>query len=248
MGSRRGASGTHQTPSGDALGGLGRGLEREAGLAGASRSRQRKQARVLGGEEREHLGELLLAPEEGCCRDGQVRAVERLERGERALSQLVDALGSRQILEPVLAEVCELELDELGRRGGDEHLPAVPCRGDPRGAMHVPADVALFGQKRCPGVQADPHLDRPRGQLAGKRLGGRQRTRCRREGEEERIPLRVDLDAALRATCLANDAPVLGESIGVRLRAELVQQLRRSLDVGEEEGDGAGREIGSHAA
>jgi hypothetical protein len=41
---------------------------------------------------------------------------------------------------------------------------------------------------------------------------------------------------------------VFGELTGVRLGAQLVQQLGRSLDIGEEEGDGAGWEIGSHAA
>ena len=50
------------------------------------------------------------------------------------------------------------------------------------------------------------------------------------------------------AHALAHDAAVLGEGLGVRLRAELVQELRRSLDVGEEEGDGAGRKVVSHAA
>ena len=45
---------------------------------------------------------------------------------------------------------------------------------------------------------------------------------------------------------VAQNASVLGEDVAVALGAELVQQLRRTLDVGEEEGDGAGREIGPH--
>jgi hypothetical protein len=40
---------------------------------------------------------------------------------------------------------------------------------------------------------------------------------------------------------------VIGQFLCVRLRAELVQDLRRALHVTEEESDGAGREIGSHA-
>ena len=47
---------------------------------------------------------------------------------------------------------------------------------------------------------------------------------------------------------LADDAPVLGERLGVALGAERVQELRRALDVGEEEGDGAGGEVVAHAA
>jgi hypothetical protein len=41
---------------------------------------------------------------------------------------------------------------------------------------------------------------------------------------------------------------VLGQRLRVRLGAELVEQLRRALDVGEHEGHGAGREIRSHGA
>ena len=79
------------------------------------------------------------------------------------------------------------------------------------------------------------------------RRGG-ERSRRGREREEEGVTLRVDLDPALRGTGLADDAAVLGERIGVALGAERVQQPRRALDVGEEEGDGAGREVVSHAA
>jgi len=43
-------------------------------------------------------------------------------------------------------------------------------------------------------------------------------------------------------------AAVLGESVRVCLCVELAQKPRRSLNVSEEEGDRAGREIGSHAA
>ena len=151
--------------------------------------------------------------------------------------------GARQILEPVLAEVGELELDERGRRGRDEHLPAVAGRGDPRGAVHVLSDVALVGEQGRPGVQADPHLDRP-GASAAVSLGrGRERTRRGREGDEEGVALGVDLDPAVARAGLAHHPPVLGQRLRVGLGAELVQEPRRALDVGEEEGDGAGREI-----
>jgi len=39
---------------------------------------------------------------------------------------------------------------------------------------------------------------------------------------------------------------VLCESRGIALGAELVEKLGRALDIGEEEGDGARREIGAH--
>jgi len=41
---------------------------------------------------------------------------------------------------------------------------------------------------------------------------------------------------------------VIGELLCVSLRTELVQELRRALHISEKKGDGAGREIGSHAA
>ena len=73
------------------------------------------------------------------------------------------------------------------------------------------------------------------------------RSRRRREGEEEGVALRVHLDPALGGARLPDHAPVLGERLRVALGAELVQQPRRALDVGEEEGDGAGGEVVSHA-
>ena len=117
-------------PVREGVGGLCRGLQGEPGLPRPAGPGQGEQAGVLAGEEREHLGELALPAEEGGGRDGQVRPVERLERRELAVSELVDPLRRREVLEPVLAQVRELDLDELSRRGGDEHLAAVPGGGD----------------------------------------------------------------------------------------------------------------------
>ena len=114
--------------------------------------------------------------------------------------------------------------------------------------MDVVSDVALVREKRRPGVQADADLDRAGGEGAGERGGGRERTGCGREGEEEGIPLRVHLDSALGRARLANQPAVLGERLRVRIGAECVKELRRSLDVGEEEGDGTEGEVGPHAA
>ena len=50
---------------------------------------------------------------------------------------------------------------ERGRRGRDEHLPAVRERRDPSSAMHVDPDIALDSHRRCSGVQAHPNRDRP---------------------------------------------------------------------------------------
>ena len=58
--------------------------------------------------------------------------------------------------------------------------------------------------------------------------------------------MRVDLRAALLRTRLAHDSPVLGERRRVLLGTELVEELGRAFDIGEEEGDGARGEIASH--
>ena len=78
---------------GEGLGYLGRGLQGKAGLAGAAGAGEGEQARLLPRQEPDHLRQLCLAAEEGCRGDGEVRAVQALERGEVGLSELVDALG-----------------------------------------------------------------------------------------------------------------------------------------------------------
>ena len=60
-----------------------------------------------------------------------------------------------------------------------------------------------------------------------------------REREEERIALRVDLDATLGDAGVPDHSPMLGERVRVRLCAEFPQQARRALDVREEERHGS---------
>ena len=103
-------------------------------------------------------------------------------------------------------------------------------------------------QRRRTGVQAHAHRDRPGRELLVRLLRGRRRSLGGRERDEERVALGVDLDAAVSGERIAQHAAVLGERLGVRVRPERVQQPRRALDVGEEEGDGAGREIRPHDA
>jgi hypothetical protein len=148
----------------------------------------------------------------------------------------------------VLAEGDELTSLDPGRRGGgDEDLTAVGSGGDARRDMHVVAHVAVLGQKRGAGVDADPHVDAPGGECRRQRERGLQRSLRGREGEEERVSLRVHLDAALCGACLADQPPVLRKRLCVRLGTEVVQEPCRSLDVGEEEGDRAGRKLRAHA-
>ena len=96
-------------------------------------------------------------------------------------------------------------------------------------------------------MEPDAHPDRTRREARQRIRGSRERSRRGREGDEEGVSLRVDLDPAVRCERLAQNAAMLGERLRVVLRAQLVQQPRRALDVGEEEGDGAGGEVVPHA-
>ena len=111
--------------------------------------------------------------------------------------------------------------------------------------MHVVADVALVGHERRARVQADAQVDLAVGECIGYRVCCGDRSRSCWEREEEGVSLRVYFDAALGSARLAHNPAMLGERVRVCLCAELTQELRRSLHVGEKEGDGAGREIGS---
>ena len=86
----------------------------------------------------------------------------------------------------------------------------------------------------------------PAASASVKACAAADRTRSGREGEEEGVALGVDLDPALDCARCPDQPPVLGQRFRVGLGAELVQEPRRALDVGEEEGDGAGREA-AHA-
>jgi hypothetical protein len=93
-------------------------------------------------------------------------------------------------------------------------------------------------------VQAHPHanlatlgpLVRP------ERTLGRDRTRDRvsraRERVEERVALGVDLRAALVTEAFPEQPPVVAHDLAVGI-AQLLEQPRRALDVGEEKCDGA---------
>ena len=196
----------------------------------------------------EHLEQLVVSADERARRPRQVRVGDRLQRREGAVSELEERHRLGDVLEPVLAEVGQLVLDELGGRLREDDLAAVARGGDARSEVDVVADVALVGEQRRAGVQADAHADRARLSASVIARGRGDRPRRRGEGEEERVALRVHLDAAVGGEGLAEHATVLGERLRVRLRPELVQQLRRALDVREEERDRAGGEVTHRAS
>ena len=161
--------------------------------------------------------------------------------------ELEQARWPVEVLEPMPTEVGENDpVDQRRSRLREEHLAAVRQCRHTGSAVDVDADVSLGGQRRCPGVQSHPDPDRAGLERLLPGLGGGDRAGRGREGDEERVALRVDLDAVVCGERFPKDAAVLCESLGVRVRPERVQQARRTLDVREEERDGAARELCAH--
>ena len=130
---------------------------------------------------------------------------------------------------------------EVTRRLRDEDLPAVSGGRDTSRSVHVDPDIALVGDEWLAGVQPHPHTNGTALELVTCLGRGRKRFRRRREGDEERITLGVDLDAAVTLEGVAQHAPMLGEQVRVTV-AVLLQKPRRALDVREEERDRAVRQ------
>src|SRR5205823_267957 len=225
---------------------LGRDLKREPRLARAARPGDRDEPSIA--EQLDELGHFSLAAEERARRDRKIRGVERPERRELIIAELEEAFRLGQVLQSVLAEVTEPRggAEEIARRTRENDLAAVCRCGDSRGAVHVEADVALLSDERLPRVNPDANANGAVAQAVTDLVGSGNGVRCSRERCEERITLRVHLDSRVPAKSAANDVAVGGEKVRVRV-AVLLEQLRRARDVGEEERDGAAREILSHA-
>ncbi len=237
---------------------LGGDLQCQARLARAAGSREGQESRAA--EQAPGLGDFSHATHEAGRQDGQVvgRSVERAQRwelvGQAGDDELADALRTREILEPVLPEIPDgharrqagLGQGTGGRR--NEHLATVTSGSDARGAMDIQADVVrVRRQDAFTGVDAhaDPngHTRRPglvRQASLGldRRLDGRARAL---EDDEEGVALGLDLVTPGGADGIAHQALMPLEDTAVGGGPEPLEQARRSLDVREEEGDGAGR-------
>ena len=155
------------------------------------------------------------------------------------MPQLVQPLRRIEILQPLLTQVAEVGFDQAGGRAGENDLATVRRRADARRPVHIDTDVALAGHNRLAGVDADTDAH-----LAGGQRGlPLPRRRCRvggcGEGVKEGIPLHVDLDTTVALEGVTKDPAVLAQNLAVTI-AELLQQARRTLDVGEHQGDRPG--------
>src|SRR5262249_47922647 len=142
-------------------------------------------------------------------------------------TQLVDPLGRGQVLQPVLAKIDDIpHPGEVPRSLREKHLSAVADRRDPRGAVHIDADIALVDQERLTRMDAHPNAHRasPERRLA---LTRRSYSVARAgEGDEERVALRVNLNPVMTDERVAQHPPVLDQRGHIPV-TEVAQQASR---------------------
>ena len=124
----------------------------------------------------------------------------------------------------------------------------MPGRGDAGCSVNVRSDVALVGDMRRASVDPHAHADRSgRKHLLSFGSGGN----CGRRGgerDEERVALRIHLDPVVADEGMTECAAMLGQHVCVGIGTKLLQEPRRTLDVGEDESDGSGRKLARHTA
>src|SRR5438034_5797484 len=117
----------------------------------------------------------------------------------------------------MLAEIPKvgIALQETLGRSREDDLASVRRRRDSRRPMEVDSDIAFVGELRLTGVDTDPNADRAATQRLARSACRRHRVGCAREGDEEGIALRVDLDAAVTGERRSQSCAMLGQELGV---------------------------------
>ncbi len=238
-----------------------RRLQREPRLPRSPRTGERDDAARP--RERHEVAKRPLPADEGRegFREAGCGRVQGSRRGELVRKvrdeQLEQAFGTWEVLQVMLPEVAEPDvlaeraLRECARRVRHEHLAAVGGAHDPRGPVHVDPHVVAARDRHLAGVHTHPHLQGDvvgPGVVADRALGRDRGLDPRPRGaehHEERVALGAR-DVAV-PTGLSDDPMMVVEQSVVAL-AELVQQPRRSLDVGEQQGEGPGRRVGRRCA
>ena len=239
---------------------IGGDLQGEAGLPAAAGSGQREQSGVL--DQGMDLGEIRLAADERSelCRQvvgHLVDAPERTEHvGEVRVAHLEDLLGSAQVLESVRPQVPEVDLwgegvgDHLGTCPAREHLAAMAQLADSCGADDRLAHVVLrVAQPRLAAVERHPHPDldpgRPRlcedRPLRGDRGGYRVGAALERGDDAVSLALLERQRPTMGADRVVQQVVVALDDVGHLLGMGL-PEMRRALEVGQEEGHDASRQ------
>ena len=218
-----------------------RSLDRQPRLPRAAGARQRDQARAFSIAATPPAARV--AADERARRTREVRVRDRLQRREALAPSWKIETASAMSLRRCSPRSVSSSLDEFAvtARGPLDRHDLTPHTGR---EVDVVSHVTLLGERGAPvcrpmrtwiGPAAKAPVIASAAASAPAPWGMRRRMRhpaCpprRRRGQQA-----------------ARTSPMLGERLGVGLGPELVQQLRRPLDVREEEGDGAGRKVAPH--
>ncbi len=242
---------------------VSRGLEREAGLAGAAHADQRHEA--AGGEQPREVDQLPLATDERRRLGPEVRRVlgARSQGRERAAQargdELEDLLGPVEVAQPVLAQVHELAprrkaaRDERRARARDEHLVAVADREQARHPVDRRSEEVVIADLGGPGVDRHPDAQAARlgpavtveRVLALDRRG--QRGLALVERGEHPVAGRLD-DRPARILDGRPEQGVMRGEGGAHRGPVLLPEPRAPLDVREQERLGPGRTCRRHCS
>ena len=232
-------------------------LDREAGLADPARAGDRQQP--AGRQQLPRSAQVGLPADEAGQPAGQVAGrreagPDRREFGGQSRDiRLEQLFRVWDVLEDVLAQVADRDpvrqaaRDERPGGVGQDDLATMADGRDAGRAVDVEAAVVIARQVGLAAVEADPDPDgraiRPRLTLdPALGVDGRgERPGRVGEGPEERVALGSDGDAAVPAGCVADDRQ-LAIIEGIPARPEGCHVAHRALDVGSQEGDGAGRQ------
>ena len=190
------------------------------------------------------------APAAGRVGRVRKRAQRREVRGQLADDELEELLGAVEVLEPVLAEVPERDAVRqiVARPAHAWRSRAAPGRRgrppDPRGAVHVQADVVVAADAASPcAAHAHPDVE-----PSGQRCAASARCALTAAAIASRRVAKATKNASpsvstSRPPCSANAAAGAADARRATRRTarQRVEQPCRALDVGEQEGDRAAR-------
>src|SRR5579862_1096899 len=115
----------------------------------------------------------------------------------------------------MLAEIPEVGLDQARRHHRQKNLAALRRGANARATMHVDTHVTLIGPAWFSRMQTHTNPYGGRGQQGLSRLRRRDGIAGLGEGVEQRVPLRIHLDAAMAREGLTKQRPVLVKSLAV---------------------------------
>src|SRR5215831_15586968 len=130
----------------------------------------------------------------------------------------------------------------------EQNLPAMPGAHDSGSVMDIQANVAFRGELwlagMYPNARQHGHIPRPAMEAQGalNSYGCLSRIDGTSKDHKEGITLRVNFAAIPLLKRRANNAPVIGQQIGVTL-TQLLQQASRPYHIHEEQCDGSSRQI-----